>query len=265
MADTDRSPLPPVRRQIVVPTDPDHAFRLWTDELSLWWPFDGHSVFGSDATVGFVDGRLVERSDGGATSVWGTVLEWEPGRLLRLTWHPGTEPALATEVSVRFEPVEVADAAGPHTLVSLEHRGWERRPDAAAARADYDHGWPTVLSCFGAEAGADDRVWLLLAHSAGPAAPTDAPLMASPDFGEHLAFLGRLADEGVLVAAGPLLGADGALGDTSGMTIIRVPLADEAEYRRRAEEDDRSVVRGLLQVTVARWAVGLSGGTRRSA
>ena len=36
-------------------------------------------------------------------------------------------------------------AEGSQTLVRLEHTGWEAFDDPAAARAEYDHGWPLVL------------------------------------------------------------------------------------------------------------------------
>ena len=45
----------------------------------------------------------------------------------------------ASHVEVTF-----AAAAG-QTLVTLEHTGWEVFADPAAARAEYDHGWPAVL------------------------------------------------------------------------------------------------------------------------
>lgn len=259
MTADDAPSLPPVHRQIVVPTDPADAFRLWTDELSRWWPFAGHSVFGVGSTVAFSDGHLVETSADGETSVWGTVLDWVPGERLRLTWHPGGEPDHATEVAVRFAEIDVAESPGRHTLVSLEHRGWERRTDGAEARGNYDHGWSLVIAEYGQHARpSEGRTWLVLTHTAGPKASADQPIFAHPDFEEHVAFLERLAARDVLVAAGPITELGQLPSGRGGMTIIRVPDADVDTYTALATEDDQSVVRGLLDVEVTRWLVGLS-------
>lgn len=250
----DPAPLPPIRRQVVVPATATDAFRLWTDDLDAWWPFDPHSVYGTGGTVGFVDGMLVERGADGERSVWGTVLTWEPGVRLHLTWHPGRGPDEATELEVRFDDVTVAGQHSPHTLVTVEHRGWERRADGGSARAEYREGWTGVLARFG-DAVRGGGTWLVLAHTAGPAAPAEGPLFAHPDFGEHVAFLGRLADLGVLVAAGPLTPVDRPPDGARGMTVIRVPETEVGRFTALAETDDQSVVRGLLEVTVTRWAV----------
>ena len=259
MTEHEPSPPAPIRRQIVVPTDPSEAFLLWTDELSRWWPLAGHSVFGVGATVAFDDGVLEETSVDGDTATWGTVLDWVAGELLRLTWHPGAAPDQATEVTVRFTEIDVAESPGQHTLVSLEHRGWERRADGGRARDDYDHGWSLVIAEFGQHARPRaGRTWLVLSHTPGPGAPVDGPLFAHPDFEEHVAFLERLAARGVLVAAGPLTELDRPPTGKGGMTIIRVPDAEVAGYTAMATDDDLSVVRGLLQVQITRWLVGLS-------
>jgi uncharacterized protein YndB with AHSA1/START domain len=60
--------------------------------------------------------------------VWGYVLAWEPPRRVLLSWHLDDEwevdpdPARAGEVEITFAP----EADG--TRVTLEHRGFERRP-----------------------------------------------------------------------------------------------------------------------------------------
>ena len=97
--------LPPIRRQVVVPAAADVAFAAFTSEIGSWWPVGaGHSVYGdwSTGTVAFRDGQLVESGPSGATAVWGTVLDWEPPHRIRLTWHPGSDPAKASEVEVTF-------------------------------------------------------------------------------------------------------------------------------------------------------------------
>ena len=86
-------------------------------------------------------GRVYERDENGRTSVWATVVRYEPPHRLVLEWKVGVEQPPYTEVEVRFT------AAGGATRVELEHRGWERlapqkRRDRAAS---YDAGWTRVL------------------------------------------------------------------------------------------------------------------------
>jgi hypothetical protein len=131
--------IPPVRREVVVDAGPLTAFTVFTDEIGSWWPMTDFSVHG-DGVVRFEDGRIVETSAAGETAVWGTVLRWEAPDLLEFTWHPGTAPDRATTVTVAFA------AAGAGTLVTLVHRGWERR--GAEARDGYEQGWPVVLGAF---------------------------------------------------------------------------------------------------------------------
>jgi uncharacterized protein YndB with AHSA1/START domain/uncharacterized protein YciI len=261
---TSSSTVPPLRRQIVVPADPATAFKVWTDEIATWWPLERFSVYGDRAAVSFVDGRLVERGPDGGEATWGEVLDWEPPDRLRITWHPGRDAARATEVEVRFEAVEdfSGPGLGPATLVTLVHRGWERLADPQAARDEYENGWPVVVGRYGrhtASAATDGEVWLALMHSFGPNAP-DGSIFQHPDFPEHVRFLNRLRDDGVLVAAGPLADSTGAVTGASGMAVVRAPdAARAAEYARQAAEADQSVVRGLLRVDARTWRVMFTG------
>jgi hypothetical protein len=132
---------PAVHHQVVVDTDPLRAFQVFTT-IGSWRPLGVRSVLGTDASVGFVDGRLVERSADGRTAVWGTVTRWMPGASLALTWHPGRPPANGGRLAVTFA------AAAAQTLVTLEHSGWDGYDDPAGARVDYYRGWPRMLELF---------------------------------------------------------------------------------------------------------------------
>ena len=244
------STVPPIRREILVDANPQTAFEVFTGRIAQWWPLAEHSVYGAGATVAFDGGQIVERSPDGAIALWGTVTRWEPPGVLAFSWHPGHSPERAGHVEVTF-----AAAAG-QTLVTLEHTGWEVFADPAAARAEYNQGWPMVLECYrehAAQAGSagdpDGDTWVALMHRPGPAAPANEPLVEDPRFAEHVAFLTRMRDAGYLVAAGPM-------GDRAGegMTILRLPGADQlATATRLATEDDASVAGGLLAVTVRWW------------
>lgn len=137
---TGATPVPPVRREVMVRAVPAVAFTRFTDDIGRWWPLARHSVSGAGGTVAFTGGALVETGPDGTESVWGQVLDWEPPHRLRLTWHPGRPDGPATEVEVRFEPTPDG------TRVVLVHRGWDALADPLGARTEYERGWPIVLA-----------------------------------------------------------------------------------------------------------------------
>ena len=241
------SKVPPIRREILVDADPAAAFEVFTAGLGQWWPLEELSVHGKGATVAFADGQIVERpadwgADWGAdgeAAVWGTVTRWEPSAAVAFTWHPGQPAERASQVVVTF-------AADP-----------------AAARAEYDHGWPLVLDRYQEHVGdqgdggpgGEDDTWVALLHRPGPAAPRTGSLFEDPRFGQHVAFLNRMRDAGYLVLAGPLADADG-----EGMTILRLPGRGQlGTATRLATEEDASVAGGFLAVTVRPWQVMMAG------
>ncbi len=130
-----------VRHHVAVGGDPVRAFEVFTD-VGSWWPLAIRSVLSAEATVGFVDGQLVEQAVGGRTAVWGTVTRWETGVAVALTWHPGRSPENAGRLEITFA------GDGAETLVALEHSGWDGYDDPVGARDDYDRGWPRMLGLF---------------------------------------------------------------------------------------------------------------------
>ncbi len=123
----------------LVAVDPDNAFRLFTEEVDLWWrrgPLYRPEVKGEGA-MRFepgVGGRLLEvydESRGDAFEI-GRVLIWEPGARLVFDWRARNfEPGEKTVVEVRFE------RADRGTRVTLEHRGW----DSIDAGHPFRRGW----------------------------------------------------------------------------------------------------------------------------
>ena len=259
------STVPPIRREALVDADPATAFEVFTERLGAWWPLAELSVYGADATVGFTDGQIIERSADGHAAVWGTVTRWEPPAAVAFSWHPGRSAERASHVQITFA------AAASQTLVTVEHSGWEALEDPAAARAEYDHGWPMVLGryCdYAAQHGpgndgdsdrggdGDGDTWVVLLHRPGPAAPASGTLFEDPRFAGHFAFLNRMREAGYLVAAGPLPDAAG-----EGMTILRLPGPGQLSLATRlATEDDTSVSCGFLTVAVRPWQVVLHAG-----
>ena len=144
----DRRPdIADLRKVVTVAATPDRAFELFTQGIDEWWPLPTHSV-GEENAAGVVFGEgvggvIVETLGDGSTAVWGTVTRWEPPYRVTFTWHPGNPEAEAGTVEVTF----TADTAGG-TVVELVHSGWDRRPDGARARANYDTGWDKVIHHF---------------------------------------------------------------------------------------------------------------------
>jgi len=139
--------LAPLVKSVVVPTTPDRAFTVFTEQLGRWWPLASHSVAREQATdvrlEGAVGGQIIEYDADGRVGSWGTVSDWDPPHTVSFSWHPGTDPRQAGHVTVRFT------AHDDGTEVELTHTGWERRPDGAEARENYDTGWAFVLNQFG--------------------------------------------------------------------------------------------------------------------
>jgi uncharacterized protein YndB with AHSA1/START domain len=146
------SGIEPIRRSVTVRTDPERAFRLFTEEIGTWWPLETHSRAADEdrgAKVegvelqGRVGGLVLEHLSTGETLPWAEVLAWDPPNRLVLAWKPSSSPRPPTELEIRFTPVDGG------TLVELEHRGWERLGEIAAeAREGYSSGWIPVLARF---------------------------------------------------------------------------------------------------------------------
>ncbi len=237
--------VPPVRREIVVPAPAAVAFDVFTHCVGSWWPVASHSVHGAAATVAFVDGVIVESAPGEPDRTWGTVLASEPPARLSFTWHPGRGPERASRVDVTFEPVDGG------TAVRLVHSQWEAFADPAAAREEYDTGWPIVLGRYADAFPVAAWTWVMVLHRA----TVGADVFSDPRFALHAAFLDRMADAGYLVAAGPLADEPGA-----GATVLRLPGGDRlAAATLLATTADQSVVQGLFTVAVRPWSVVTTG------
>jgi uncharacterized protein YndB with AHSA1/START domain/uncharacterized protein YciI len=238
--------LAPLQREVLVPAPPPVAFDVFTQQIGTWWPLAELSVYGEAASVAFVGHDLVETAPGEPATVWGQVTAWERPERLAFTWHPGSDPAKASQVTVTFS------ANDEGTLVRLEHDGWENYENPEAARTEYGNGWPGVLDLFTAAVAPEtESTWVALLHRPGPSAPAGAAIFDAPGFADHVAFLERMSAAGHLVAAGPLADEPG-----SGMTILRLPGTDRLDDATKlATSDDASVVSGFFTVTVRPWQV----------
>lgn len=126
----------PVRREVIVPGTPEAAFARFTDDIGRWWPLAGHSVGGAGGGVAFIGGQLVETCPDGSTAVWGEILDWEPGRRVRLAWHPGHPDGPCTPLARGWRPRRSAPIpASLNTPRSwgacATAAGWSRRGPSA--------------------------------------------------------------------------------------------------------------------------------------
>jgi uncharacterized protein YndB with AHSA1/START domain len=141
----------PVTLSRPLPVPAADAFATFTERMAAWWPPEATWSGGALQSIGIeprVGGFCFERGPHGLRLDWGRVAAWEPPHRLVFSWQIGADrtpepnPAHASEVEVRFAP----DAGG--SLVTLEHRGFERHAGDAAAYRDgmaSERGWPRIL------------------------------------------------------------------------------------------------------------------------
>jgi uncharacterized protein YndB with AHSA1/START domain len=139
-----------IRHEVVVGLPPEQAFRAFV-ELDRIKPRE-HNLLAVPIAATVVEaevgGAIYDRGVDGSTCRWGRVLAIEPPHLFRFSWDIGVDwrvvddPARASEVEVRFEPV----ADGTRVVLVHRHldrhgRGWVSMRDGV----DGDQGWPLYL------------------------------------------------------------------------------------------------------------------------
>jgi uncharacterized protein YndB with AHSA1/START domain len=96
--------IEPLRMSFEVDCPAEHAFDVWTNKISRWWPAD-HSVSGENGLLvvleGRPGGRIFERTSTGDEFEWGEVTVWEPPTRLAYLWHLRRDGADATEVEIQ--------------------------------------------------------------------------------------------------------------------------------------------------------------------
>jgi hypothetical protein len=139
--------IAPVVKTIEVRRSAVDAFRIFTEEMSAWWPLGTHALSpenGAKAVAVIVEprvgGRVIECADDGRQFHWGDVLIFEPGRRFAMTWQLGRVREKSGEVEVLFAPINETSCR-----VTLTHTGWERMDDGARLREGYDIGWAGVF------------------------------------------------------------------------------------------------------------------------
>ena len=143
--------VPSIRKQLTVEAPAEKAFRVFTANMTAWWPKTHHigtSPLAECVVEPRAGGRWYEVREDGSQYTWGQVLAWEPPHRLVLAWQLNGkfeyDAALVTEVEVRFTVL-----SPQRTRVDFEHRDLER---IGAATGDMDRGWGQILDSFAAAA-----------------------------------------------------------------------------------------------------------------
>jgi uncharacterized protein YndB with AHSA1/START domain len=148
-----------VRRSVTVKTNPEHAFRVFTEGFDSWWPRTHHigkSPMTRAVIEPFEGGRMYSEQVDGTSCPWGQITTWDPPRRFVFAWQIthewGYQPDLtkSSEVEVRFTPQNDGS-----TRVDLEHRYFERMgPGADDMRKGVggEGGWGGLLKLFAEKA-----------------------------------------------------------------------------------------------------------------
>lgn len=128
-----------------VACQPQHAFEVFTEKASSWWP-PTHSRSGAPESVSIeprVGGRIFERTASGEEHDWGEVLSWEPPQRLAYLWHIYGPREKATRVEIAF------DASEDGTEITVHHSGFERLgAEGQTLRERNQRGWQGLMSPF---------------------------------------------------------------------------------------------------------------------
>jgi uncharacterized protein YndB with AHSA1/START domain len=144
-----------VRYAITVAVDMERAFRVFTEQMSSWWPPEHHinqAPMAAAILEPRIGGRWYELGVDGSQCDWGVVLAYDPPHHVAVSWHLDGDfrfdPAAqrSSRVDVRF----LAQDDGT-TRVELEHSGLDRHgPSWRRLRAAIDapSGWSLHLRRF---------------------------------------------------------------------------------------------------------------------
>jgi uncharacterized protein YndB with AHSA1/START domain len=139
-----------IKKQLTVEAPIERAFRVFTANMTAWWPKTHHigkSPLAQVVVEPRAGGRWYEVCEDGSQCDWGKVLAWDPPRRLVLAWQLDAtyafDPALITEVEIRFE--ELAPA---RTRVDFEHRDLEKLGKTVEGPDSMDAGWGKILEQF---------------------------------------------------------------------------------------------------------------------
>ena len=122
--------IDPIVVEFDIRASPGHAFRVWTENPSMWWPRSHTVTRDPGLTVvfePFQGGRIYERGSDGAEHEWGEVVMWEPPIRIGYLWHLFFDRSEATDITVTFTEIESG------ARVRLIQSGFEKLSNDVAA------------------------------------------------------------------------------------------------------------------------------------
>ena len=141
--------IAPIKKEILVNTSQETAFRIFTENIDSWWPRTHH--VGKTPMTELVlepgiNGRWYSKHEDGSEINVGKVLEWRPSARLVLAWQINGsfqyDPDIVTEVEVNF----ISTAPGK-TKVQFEHKNLHKLGEGKAVES-MDAGWGQILELY---------------------------------------------------------------------------------------------------------------------
>jgi hypothetical protein len=148
----ERVTIAPVHKTVHVKVPVAHAFDVFTNGLTRWWPYDfgvGKKPIQKVLMEPRLGGRWLEISEDGTETSVATITLWEPPHRFVMVWQVNAkwqpDVAMKSEVDVRF----VADGPGATHVELLHHKFETLGAEAGASmRRDVDGGWPGLMQRF---------------------------------------------------------------------------------------------------------------------
>lgn len=129
-------------RSVLLPITPHAAFKLFTEQITAWWPAERRHTDDPASTLHlFADGRFFERASDGREIELGRVIEWLSPHRIVLDFYIATGPTHPTKVEIQF----TADGSG--TRVTIIHAPTPKSESLWNERAPrYERSWEMVLA-----------------------------------------------------------------------------------------------------------------------
>ena len=136
----------PIQKSVRIECSVEHAFRVFTEKIHLWWPGPYRAASDEKASVELeprVGGLFYSLSEDGSRKEFGTIRTWQPPYKLVFSWAIGQSEDLETEVAVQFSK------EGDFTLVELKHKEAMSKNNAwSETSPGFLKAWSAVLPAY---------------------------------------------------------------------------------------------------------------------
>ncbi len=216
---------------------PERVFRALTDsdEIIRWWGSDQvyrTEAWMSEQRVGGAWRSTGRSADGGAFSVGGVFLEFDPPHRLVQTWKPDWDDG--HETIVTWQLAAIADG----TRLTVRHDGFAGRPAPCQSHAN---GWEAVLVWLGqylsvSVMSAVEHSFLYRLIPPRPDFPTDMSSEERAMMQAHVAYWTEQVGRGSAMVFGPVADPNGSWG----LAVIRAASDEHARALGTADPAIRS-------------------------